>query len=232
MLLLSCERTETSWQTGNQNERRFGESFQDMLCSREEFGKRGYSDCWDWRIGQVRCLDNPNRWRIYISCGRWFSKIIMKRLRIPRTQSETGMKSFDLTNKKMTQKIGNNFSLFKDASFIVIILNREFNLRAERRVILYFTRLTSLNETFPRRNTRRVEEDWRKAKTSEAKTNLIIVILQGKDWILYFITIFRKKSFRWKDLKKALHVIFFEGESKHTLSCLAAQRICETKFFK
>ena len=116
---------------------------------------RRYSDCWDWRIGQVRCLDNPKRWRIYISCGRWFSKIITKRLRIPRTQSETGMKSFDLKNKKMTEKIGNNFSLFKDASFIVITLNREFNLRAERGVILYFTRLTSLNETFPRRNTRR-----------------------------------------------------------------------------
>ena len=29
-----CERTE------NQNERRFGESFQDMLCSREEFGEK------------------------------------------------------------------------------------------------------------------------------------------------------------------------------------------------
>ena len=57
-------------------------------------------------------------------------------------------------------------------------------------------------------------------------------MLQGKDGILYFITIFRKKSFRWKDLKKALHVIFFEGESKHTLSCLAAQRICETKFLQ
>ena len=199
------------------------------LFRERNLGRR-FSDCWDWRIGQVRCLDNPNRWRIYISCGRWFSKIIMKRLRIPRTQSETGMKSFDLTNKKMTQKIGNNFSLFKDASFIVIMLNRESNLRAERRVILSSTSIIERNFSEKKYTTR--EEDWRKAKTSEAKTNLIIVILQGKDWILYFITIFRKKSFRWKDFKKALHVIFFEGEGKHTLSCLAAQRICETKFFK
>ena len=30
-------------------------------------------------------------------------------------------KSFDLKNQKMTQKIGNNFGLFKDTSFIVII---------------------------------------------------------------------------------------------------------------
>ena len=28
-------------------------------------------------------------------------------------------KSFDLKNKKMTQKIGNNFGLFKDTSFLV-----------------------------------------------------------------------------------------------------------------
>ena len=47
-------------------------------------------------------------------------------------------KSFDLKHKEMTQKIGNNFGLFKDTSFIVITLNREFNLRAERRIMPYF----------------------------------------------------------------------------------------------
>ena len=66
-------------------------------------GKR-YSDCWDWRIGKVGCIrnisqktecerspDNPKRLRICISYGRWFSKIIRKKLRIPRTHSETGI---------------------------------------------------------------------------------------------------------------------------------------------
>ena len=38
----------------------------------------------------------------------------------------------------MTQKIGNNFGLFEDTSFIVIVLNREFNIRAARRIIPYF----------------------------------------------------------------------------------------------
>ena len=38
-----------------------------------------------------RSLDNPQRWRICISCGRWFSKIIRKKLRIPRTHSGTGI---------------------------------------------------------------------------------------------------------------------------------------------
>ena len=40
-------------------------------------------------------------------------------------------KSFDLKNQKMTQKLGKLFGLFKDTSLIVIILNREFNLRAD-----------------------------------------------------------------------------------------------------
>ena len=48
-------------------------------------------------------------------------------------------KSFDLkNNKKMTQKIGNNLGLFRETSFIVVILNREFNLRAERRTVPCF----------------------------------------------------------------------------------------------
>ena len=88
----------------SQNKRRFGESFWDMLCSRVNLGRR-YSDCWDWRVGKVRYIRNivpedwvwkkswepQKRWRIHISCGRWFSKIIRKRLRIPRTHSEAGI---------------------------------------------------------------------------------------------------------------------------------------------
>ena len=46
-----------------------------------------------------------------------------------------------------------------------------------------------------KKNTMR-REDWRKAKTSEAKTNLIILVLQGKDGILYSIRTLRTNSFR------------------------------------
>ena len=62
---------------------------------------RRCSDCWDWKVGCIRNVsqktewerspDNPKRWRFCISCGRWFSKIIRKRLHIPRTHSETGI---------------------------------------------------------------------------------------------------------------------------------------------
>ena len=92
-------------------------------------------------------------------------------------------KSLDLKNQKMTQKLGKTLGLFKDTSFIVIILSREFNLRANRRIILCFTRFM-------------LGEDWRKATTSEANTNSIILIVQGKTEFCTFITTLRKNLFR------------------------------------
>ena len=74
-----------------------------MFDRGENLGGR-YSECSCWKIEKVGCirnmsmkteykrsLDNPKRCRICISCGRWFSNIIRKRLRIPRTHSETGI---------------------------------------------------------------------------------------------------------------------------------------------
>ena len=258
--IIICEMSKTSWQTGKTpNERRLGESFQDMLCSRVEFGKKIF---WllrlkNWNVGGIRNVsqktecerspDNPKRWRICISCGGRFSKIIRNRLRIPRTDSETGFhreerisaenlkaigKSFYLKSKKTTQKLGKIFGLFNDTSFIVTTLNPEFNLRAKRRNHSLFPRFKLLNETPPKRNVRCGWRTGEKPKTSEAKNKFNCIDIAVKDGILYFITTLRTNSFRWKDPKEALHLIPFEGESKHMLSRLAAQRICETKLFK
>ena len=115
-------------------------------------------------------------------------------------------------------------------SFIVITLNLEVQLSCREKNHPLFPRFILLNETPPRRNIRcgrRIGE----AKTSEAKQIQLYLVLQGKDGILYLISTLRKNSFRWKDPEEALHVIFSEGESKHMLSRLAAQRVCETKFF-
>ena len=62
-----------------------------------------HSDCWYWRIRKLGCTrnlsqkteckrspDNPQRQRICTSCGRWYSIIVRRRLRIPRTHSEAG----------------------------------------------------------------------------------------------------------------------------------------------
>ena len=64
------------------------------------------------------------------------------------------------------------------------------------------------------------------------QNNFNCIDIEGKDGIRYVITTLRKNSFLWKDLKKTLHQTFSEVESKHMLSRLAAQRICETKFFQ
>ena len=92
-----CERTKTSWQTGHlkMNEELENPS-RTCFVRGGNLGRR-YSDCWDWRIGKVGCIrtifqktecerspDNPKRLRLCISYGRWFSKIIRKKLRNPK----------------------------------------------------------------------------------------------------------------------------------------------------
>ena len=89
-------------------------------------------------------------------------------------------KSFDLKNQKTTQKLGNMFGLFKDTSFVVIIMNREFNLRAERRIIPYSQFFYIIERNSSEKKYTMREEDWRKAKTSEAETNSIMMKLQGR----------------------------------------------------
>ena len=116
-------------------------------------------------------------------------------------------------------------------SLIVIILNREVQL-AERRIISDFTRFIYWAKLH-REEIHDAGGGLEKSQNIWGKNQIqFFLILQGKERILHFITTLRKNSFRWKDLKKALHLIFFEGESKHMLSRLAAQRICETNFFK
>ena len=113
-----------------------------LIADIEELEKLDASEIYPRRLS-AKVLITQKRLRICISCGRWFSEIIRKRLRIPRTHSETGIhrkkksvsgenleakgKSVNLMNAKMTRKSEMTFGLFKEISFIVIILNREFN---------------------------------------------------------------------------------------------------------
>ena len=101
-----CEMTKTYWQTGNIKMNEDLGIFLGHALFAGEFGKKIF---WMlrfkiWKVGCIRNIfqkiecershDNPRRWRIFISCGRWFSQVIRKRLRIPRTHSETA------TNRK------------------------------------------------------------------------------------------------------------------------------------
>ena len=87
-----------------------------------------------------RSPDNPQRRRICISCGRWFTKIIrrdyefqeptlrrestVKRERESQRNLKAIGKSFNLKKQKMTKKSQRTFGLFNDTSFLVFKLNR------------------------------------------------------------------------------------------------------------
>ena len=60
------------------------------------FGKRlGASDIYPRRINAKELLIRPKRWWFHLPSSRWYSKIVRKRLRIPRIHSEAG------TNRKV-----------------------------------------------------------------------------------------------------------------------------------
>ena len=72
--------------------RKYYQDFSRICIDRGWNLERRYSDCWYWRIGKCgRHQKNfQEDWmRICISCGRWISKIMEKRLRTPGTHSET-----------------------------------------------------------------------------------------------------------------------------------------------
>ena len=86
------------------SEREYHQDFSRICFDRGANLERTHSDCWHWRIEKVVCIiyisqktwcertpDNPQRRRICISCGRWFSNIIRNGLWIPRTHTETGI---------------------------------------------------------------------------------------------------------------------------------------------
>ena len=57
----------------------------------EELENWDSSEIYRRRLNAKEVLITQKDGRICISCGRWFSKIIRKRLRIPRPHSETGI---------------------------------------------------------------------------------------------------------------------------------------------
>ena len=87
-----------------------------------------YSDCWDWRIGKVGSIRNyipedwmrkkfwqPKKTRFY-SChlAAEFSNVIRKRLRTPRTHSETGIhRKGERISTENLMSIGKSFDLKK-----------------------------------------------------------------------------------------------------------------------
>ena len=223
-----CEMTKTSWQTVNLKMNEDSDNPSATCLVRE-------GNFWeeDILIAEIeKKLEKLKRERICISCGRWFSKIIRKRLRIPRTHSETGIHRKERESqrrnreefqpeKKDDEGINKDFWAHAEARKEFHLSSwywtEKFKQRAERRIFPYFTSFGLLSETPPRRNFRCGRRNGKKPKhLMRNKCNCIDIA--GKYEILHHITTLRTNPFLCKDLKKAVHLIFSEGESKHTLS--------------
>ena len=88
----------------------------------------------------------------------------------------------------LTQKLGKNF-IYRHH----IEPRSSTNAPREESFLInkiYFIERNSSEKKYTMR-----EENWRKAKTSEAKPNSIILILQGMDGILHSSTTLRTNSF-------------------------------------
>ena len=109
-----------------------------LIADIEELEKLDASEIHPRRLNAQEVLITPKRLRICISCGRWFSKIIREKLRIAKTHSETGIqameKSFNLQKQQLTRKHGKTSGLFKEISYILIKLNREFNFSCQEKI--------------------------------------------------------------------------------------------------
>ena len=140
-----------------------------MPWSRGELEGR-HSDCRYWKIGKVGCIrklsqkteckrspDNPKRWTICNSYGRWFSNIVRLKLRIPRTHSETGTHRKEresqrrISWRKGRGSISRN-KRWRGSSRTLLVYSRRVHLsssywtqgsivRADKRIISYSTEL-------------------------------------------------------------------------------------------
>ena len=78
-----------------------------LIADIEELRKLGASETYPRRLNAKEAVITQKRWRSCTSCGRWFSKIIRKRLRIPRTTLRRESTEYILVNvRKSNLKCG------------------------------------------------------------------------------------------------------------------------------
>ena len=129
-------------------------------------------------------------------------------------------KSFNLKKQNMTKESLSIFGLTQKLgriSFIVIILNQEVQL-ACREIIPYFQDKYYWTKLF-REEIYDAGGGLEKSQNIWGKNKFNYIDIAGKDGILYLSTTLRTHSSRWKDLKKALHLIPFRGwKQAHVVS--------------
>ena len=196
-----------------------------------------------------RSPDNPKRWRNCISCSRWLSKIIKEKLRIPRTHSETGIHRKERKNRngepqgdreefqpKETKDDAEAQKDFWSHSGIEFIychhteprsstyVPREESIRISK---IFNIERNSSEKTFSMR-----WEDWRKAKTSEAKTNSIVLMLQERTEFCTLLQLYaRIRSLKRSQESSSLNFLW-RWKQAHVVSSRGAAYLWDKQFFK
>ena len=157
------------------------------------------------RLNAENGLENPKRWRICVSCGRWFSKNIRKRLRIPRTHSETGIHRKESESQRRISRRKGRVSTWrirrwrrssKDKWSIQGYIIHCHHIEPRVQFACRVKNHPLFHTIFNGRRLEKSQNIWGKQQIQ------LFLIKQGKDGNLYFYKLCARISFRWKILRK------------------------------
>ena len=147
----------------------------------------------------------PKKMEEFVSCGKLFSKITSKRLRIPRTHAVTGIhrkgrepqRRISMATVKIStwrirrwRRSSERFGSIIQGCFIYchqIEPRVQLTCRGREESLLISKIYNTERNSSEKKYSMRGRRDWREAKTSEAKNKFNCFDMAGKDGILYFI---------------------------------------------
>ena len=202
--------------------------------------RRRYSDCWDWRTWKswkhqkhktqkTKCTGSSDKDGEFVFLVADSSDTLSGRdheFREPTLRRETHRKErISAENLKAIEKSSNLKKQKMTWKLRLLVYSRKFHLWSSywtesstsvpREESFLCCQESYFERNFPGRNIR-CERKIREQPKHPERKNSIVLILQGKD-----TTTLRKSAFRGKDLKKAFHQTFFEGDA--STPCLVSR---------
>ena len=181
--------SKTSWQTGNlKTERRFGESFQDMLCPRGEFGKKIF---WllrlkNWKVGcnrnisqKTECERSPdnhkkmkNLYFLWQMVQQNYQEETTRRESTARREKLSGESQGD-REEFQPEGLEDDAEVRKDfwSGYFIYCHHIEptSSTYVPREESFLISKIYIIERNFSKKKYTMRWEDWREAKTSEAK---------------------------------------------------------------
>ena len=183
-----------------------------MIVEIEELEKLDASETYPRRENAKEVLiSEPKKMKFCISCCRWFSKIIRKRLRIPRTHSEADRKERVSVENLMvflgsTQKLGKNF-IYRHH----IEPRSSTNVPREESILMYKICLYNWTKLL-REEIYDAGVEMEKPKHLRQKTNSIFfgVARKGRNSVLYYNFTRTSRNPELRTVQKILEICLSE----------------------